>query len=197
VGVGPGDDDIAVGGLGGRREAHRAQPVEQRRRVGLGRQHGRREAAQAQARGPFVGQDLAEHRVVVAAHVRRGRADPQMAVPAGHVVDQVGEGLRDRRTGVRGEEVVQVGGGTARVQRAAHRARREAVDRRPALRLHVREHVQHVRQRPFQRAGGHRRQVRLEQDVVQRLGQQRREEPGGGGTRHGLFGGGGGSGRRW
>ena len=41
-----------------------------------------------------------------------------------------------------------------------------------------------------QRAGRDGRQVRLEQDVVQRLGQQRGEEAGGRGGRGGLFGGG-------
>ena len=40
----------------------------------------------------------------------------------------------------------------------------------------------------LQGARGHRRQVRLEQDVVERLGQERGEQPGGGGGRDGLLG---------
>ena len=92
-----------------------------------------------------------------------------MAVPAGHVVDEVAERLRDGRTGVRGEERVQIGRGLSGVQRAAYGARREPVDRRPALRLDVREDGQRVGEGAFQRAGRDGGQVGLEQDVVEGL----------------------------
>src|SRR5690606_6961711 len=89
-----------------------------------------------------------------------------------------------------GEEGVQVGGGLPGVEGTPDGTRREPVHGRPALGLHVRQHVEHVGERPLQRARRDRRQVGLEQHVVQRFRQQRRQQPGGGGRGRGLLGGG-------
>ncbi len=175
----PGDQDVALRGLRRGREAHRPQAFEERAGVRLGGQHGRREAAQPQALGALVGQDLVEQRLVVAPYVRGGGADAQVAVAARHVVDQIREGLRDRRTGVGRQERVQVRCGLPRVQRAPHGTRREAVDGGAALRLDVGEHGAGLGERPLQRTRRHGGEVGLEQDVVQRLGQERGEQPGG------------------
>ena len=63
--------------------------------------------------------------------------DPHRAEGPRGVVDQVAQRLRHRRPRHRAEELVQLDGGPAGVERAAYRARREAVDGRPAARLHV------------------------------------------------------------
>ncbi len=181
VGVGAGDQDVALGGLGGRGVAHRPQAVEELVGRGLGGQHRRGEAAQPQGGGAAVGEDLGEQRVVVTADVRGGRADPQPAVLTGHVLDQVGERLGYGRAGVGGEELLEFGGGAAGVQGAAHGTRREAVDRRAALGLDVGEHAERVGERAAQRAGGDGGQVRLEEDVIDGFGEEGGEDGGGAG----------------
>ena len=98
--------------------------------------------------------------------------DPHRAEGPRGVVDQVGQRLRHRRPRDRAEEVVQLDRGPAGVERAAHGAGREAVDRRPAARLHVGDQLQPAGQLRLQRPGRDRGQVGLEQHVVDRLGQQ-------------------------
>ncbi len=112
-------------------------------------------------------------------------------MPPGHVVDQVGQRLRDRGAGVGGQEGVQLVGGPPGVQRPADRVRGEPVDRRPALGLDVGRDREGLRQRGVQRSRGDRGQVRLQDHLVQRLGQQRgqrRRRVLAGGERRGVGG---------
>ncbi len=97
-------------------------------------------------------------------------------MPAGDVVDQVGERLRDGRAGVLGEEPLQVDGGAAGVQGAADRVGGEAVDGRAALGLDVGAEGEGLCERGEQRAGRDRGEVGLQDDVVEGFGQQRGED---------------------
>ena len=77
---------------------------------------------------------------------------PAAARAAGHVVDQVVEGLRHRRARGPGEEVVQVGGGPARVQCAAGRWSRRPG--RPSRRRRTRRRRPRRGCRPARRPSG-------------------------------------------
>ncbi len=81
--VGPGDQHVAFERLGHRGVAHRAQRVEHGRPRRLRHQHGRRQPPHPQHPGPPVGQQLVEHRRVVAAQVGRGRSRPAAGRAAG------------------------------------------------------------------------------------------------------------------
>ena len=156
-----------VAGLAQRRQ----QPGRRERRD----QHGRREPAQRQGGEPPVGEHLGEQRLVVAAQVGTGRAGAQPAVPARDVVDQIGQRLRHRRPGPAAEQRVQVVGGRTRRRAPAARSpgspgtrwHRSADSARPRLQLRG--------QLRLRRAGHHHGQVGLDQDVVDRRGQQRVE----------------------
>ena len=99
---------------------------------------------------------------------------------AGDVVDEVGQPLRHRGGRAGGEQVVQVGGAAARVERAADRGLGEPVDGGAARGLDVGGQVELARQPGLERARRDRREVRLQQHVVDRRGQggaQRGDEP--------------------
>ena len=166
--VGPGDVDGAVGGLDDGRDAEVAQPREQYVDRRGADQDGRRQPAQPERRGLRVVQQLDQRRLVVGAQERLGVADPHRAERAGGVVDQVGQRLRHRRTRHRPDEVVHLDRRPAGVERPPYRPGREPVDRRAAARLDVGDQLQLAGQLRLQRTGRDRRQVGLEQHVVDR-----------------------------
>ncbi len=176
-GLRPGQHRRTGGVLGHRRVPGLPQRAQHPADLVRGDQHRRREPAQRQLRQPPVGQHLGQQRLVVAAQVRPGGADPQPAVLAGHVVDQVGQPLRHRRTRPAPEQRVQVVGGVAGVQRPAHAARGDPVHARPAGRLGLGDQVQFGGERRLRRPGYHHGQVGLHQEVVDRGGQQRVQRP--------------------
>ena len=95
---------------------------------------------------------LGQRGLVVAAQERLGMPGSQGAEPARHVVDQVGQRLRDRRTRRRGDEVVHLGRRPAGVEGPSYRRGGEAVDGRAAARLDVRDERELARAAPA-RAG--------------------------------------------
>jgi hypothetical protein len=82
-------------------------------------------------------------------------------VPAGDVVDQVSQRLRHRRAGSPGEQVVDVGGRVARVERAPNRRRAEPIDGGAAGRLHVGKQRELAAELAFERTRGDRGEVGL------------------------------------
>ena len=136
---------------------------------------GRREPAQPERAGLRVVEQLGQRGLVVGAQEGLGVADAQRAEGARRVVDQVGQRLRHRGARDRAEEVVHLQPPTSRRRRRAAPSRGEAVDGGAAARLHVGEQVQGAGDRGLQRPGRDGGQVGLEQDVVDRVGQQRGE----------------------
>ena len=104
---------------------------------------------------------------VVALDEARGGAHPQPGVAGGRVLDQVLQRLRDRRRRVQAEEVQHRLGVLAGVERPPDRGHRETVDRGGTLALGVGHGEELLGQVRREIAGRHRRQVRLEQDMVQ------------------------------
>jgi len=128
---------------------------------------------QPQVFGAPVGEHLTEQGLVVAAQVGARRADPQPPVPASYVVDQVAQRLRHRCAGSLREQVLDVGGRVARVERAPNRRRAEPVDGGAAGRLHVGEQRELAAELAVKGTRGDRGEVGLQQDMVERLRQQR------------------------
>ena len=112
--------------------------------------------------------------MVVGADVALDRADPQPAVLAGDVVDQVVQRLRHGRARGAGEEVVQVGGRPAGVQRPADAGLRTRNTVAPPEDSTSATSGEGVGQLGDQRAGRDQREVGLGEHVVDRLGQQPR-----------------------
>ena len=77
-----------------------------------------------------AGRGLGEQRRVLASHERRGHADPQLAVPACDVVDQVCQALRHRCFGMLTEQGMQLAGGFADIQGMPDRLFADAVHHR-------------------------------------------------------------------
>ena len=122
-----------------------------------------------------MGEQLVEGRHVVGPHERLRVTDPHRAVGADGVVDEVAQRLRHGGARHARDERVELGGGPAEVEGAAYGGRREAVDRGAAARLHLGGDLQPPGQVGLEGARGDRGQVGLQQDVVDRLGQQRRQ----------------------
>ena len=125
-------------------------------------------------------QQLGQRGLVVGAEEGLGVTDPDGAVGAGGVVDEVRQRLGDRGPGDVGHERVQLGRGPADVERATYGLGGEPVDGRAAPRLHLGRELQPAGQVGLERAGGDGGQVGLEQHVVDRLREQGREEGGAG-----------------
>ena len=94
---------------------------------------------------------------------------------AGHVLDEIAQGLRHRGSRVPLEKAQQIGGRPAGVESAPDRGVAEPVDGGSAGGLHVGRHPEPGGEVAAQRARRHRGQVGLQQDVVQRFRQQRGE----------------------
>ena len=102
------------------------------------------------------------------------------AVAAADVVDEVGQRLRHRGARPAAEQLLQVARASGRrPARGAPRPRRHPVDRRAAGRLDVGDERELAGEVALERAGRDDGEVGLDEDVVERVGQQRRERPGG------------------
>ena len=124
-------------------------------------------------RGLRVVHQLGERCLVVGAQERLGLPDPDRAEGPRHVVDEVGQRLGDRGARHGADEVVHLQGRPAGVEGATDRAAGEAVDGGATAGLDVGQEVEGPGQLGLQRPGCDRRQVGLEEDVVDRLGQVR------------------------
>ena len=100
-------------------------------------------------------------------------------MPAADVVDQVGQGLRHRGAGPAAEQLLQVAGAAPGVEGPADRALADPEHRRAAGRLHVGDQRQLAGQVALERAGGDDGEVGLDEDVVQRVGEQVLDAAGG------------------
>ena len=114
-----------------------AQPGQENVDRHVADQDGRGDPAQPEVGGRRVVHQARQRGLVVAAQERPRRADADGPEAPCHVVDEVHQRLRDRGAGRRTDEVVHLGGGPARVERAADRGGGEAVDRRPSPGLDV------------------------------------------------------------
>ena len=127
---------------------------------------------------PLGDQHLRQQRLVVAAQVGRGDADAHAAVPAGDVVDEVGQRLRHRRARAGAEQLLQVARGAPGVERAAHGRLADAVDGRAAGRLDVGDQRELAGQLALERTGRDDGEVGLHEHVVERRGQAERPAAG-------------------
>ena len=131
-----------------------------------------RDPPQPQRVGTGGVQQLGQGGLVVAAQERLGVPGTQRAEPSGDVVDEVGQRLGDRGARGGGDEVVHLGRRPAGVERAPDRRGGEAVDGRPAARLHVGHQRQLAGELLLERSRGDGGQVGLEQHVVDGARQQ-------------------------
>ena len=95
-------------------------------------------------------------------------------MPAGDVVDQIGEALRHRRLGVPGEQGVDLAGGPAGIEGTPDGLLADAVNRCGPGGFDVGDGRQLVGEVAFQRPGDDDRQIGLQQEMVDRIGQCRR-----------------------
>src|SRR5215207_2357321 len=109
---------------------------------------------------------------IVQPNVRGGRTDPDAAVAAGNVIDQVGEGLWDAGGRMAAQPLEDLGRAPPRVVRAAQRIVAEPEDPSCSSRFLLRQEPKVVRDLMGQWPGGHRGQVGLNDDLFDRLWEQ-------------------------
>ena len=140
--------------------------------VGLGREHRGGEPSQAEPGEAAVDEELGEGGGVLGAQERRRAADPDQAVAAGDVADQVLQRLRHPGGAGLLEDAEQLVGGAPGVQGPADGVGAEPVHRRRAAGLDVGGEVDVGGQGRGERTGGDGREVGLDEQVVDGLREQ-------------------------
>jgi hypothetical protein len=110
---------------------------------------------------------------IVATDERGGHPDPQLAMSACHIIDQIAQALWNRGFGVSLKETLQPFSGAAGIHRMADGLLADPVDHRRTRGFHGGHRRQLVGQVTVQRAGHHDGQIRLDQEIVDRGGQGR------------------------
>ena len=100
---------------------------------------------------------------------------------SGDIIDEIGQALRNRGFGELLEEALQCPGRASGVQRVSDRTLAHAVHHGRSRRFHDRHGPQFVGKLTLQRTGHHDRQIGLDEEVVDGIG-----EDGGHGGRRGF-----------